>query len=79
GGRIRAIRDHGGIIFADLDRGGQTIQIMLEQSTTEPAVFELWGLCDIGDSVAVTGHPGRTRFGEPTVRVATWTMAAKSL
>ncbi|MDP9831671.1 MULTISPECIES: bifunctional lysylphosphatidylglycerol synthetase/lysine--tRNA ligase LysX [Trueperella] len=77
-GRILRIRDHGGIIFADLREGTDELQISLERSGT--ADMKLWRAgVDRGDVVSVTGRLGASRTGEPTFAVDAWVMAAKSL
>ncbi|WP_083200652.1 bifunctional lysylphosphatidylglycerol synthetase/lysine--tRNA ligase LysX [Trueperella bernardiae] len=77
-GRILRIRDHGGIIFADLREGTDELQISLERSGA--ADMALWRAgVDRGDVVSVTGRLGVSRTGEPTFAVESWTMAAKSL
>lgn len=77
-GRILRIRDHGGVIFADLREGTDELQISLERSGS--ADMKLWRAgVDRGDVVSVTGRLGQSRSGEPTFSVQAWTMAAKSL
>src|SRR6187397_3459434 len=60
-GRARARRDMGKLVFLDVvDRTGR-IQVICEAAKT--------GEIDVllGDVVAVTGHPGRARRGEPSL------------
>ncbi|WP_460997563.1 bifunctional lysylphosphatidylglycerol synthetase/lysine--tRNA ligase LysX [Trueperella pyogenes] len=77
-GRILRIRDHGGVIFADLREGTDELQISLERSGS--ADMKLWRAgVDRGDVVSVTGRLGQSHSGEPTFSVQAWTMAAKSL
>lgn len=77
-GRILRVRDHGGIIFADLREGTDELQIALERSGS--ADMALWRAgADRGDVVSVTGRLGTSRTGEPTFAVDSWTMAAKSI
>ncbi|QOQ38149.1 bifunctional lysylphosphatidylglycerol synthetase/lysine--tRNA ligase LysX [Trueperella pecoris] len=77
-GRIQRIRDHGGVIFADLREATTQVQICLERSGA--ADMALWRAgVDRGDVVSVTGRLGASRSGEPTFMVEAWAMASKSL
>lgn len=78
GGRISAVRDHGGLVFMDLTGGGQRLQILCERTTLAQAFTQLRWL-DRGDLVRFDGTWERTRTGELSVRAITWTMAAKAL
>ena len=70
-GRVLARREMGKLTFLDLvDRSGR-IQLFCEQS-----VFEGLEL-DLGDIVGVTGHPMKTRRGEPSLRVGKLELLAK--
>lgn len=79
GGRIRALRDHGGVLFADLERAGGRVQVVLDASHVEARAWALRHLVDLGDVIVVDGHPHRTRRGEPSLLATKWTMAAKAL
>ena len=79
GGRIRAVRDHGGVVFVDIERRGVRIQAVLDASVLPPRLRELWRLTDIGDIVSVGGELVGTRRGEVSVEVDDWVMAAKTL
>lgn len=85
GGRMRTPRSFGKLIFIVVqDRGGK-IQLCLERGrredwpgTPDPA-FSLFEQLDDGDQIEVSGHPGRTRKGEPTLFVNSLVLLAKSL
>lgn len=79
GGRIIGYRDHGGVIFIDLYRDNQSIQIVADRSHLPAKIFELLSLCDLGDAIAVSGEVIRTLRGELSIDVTDWQMAAKSL
>ena len=79
GGRVRAVRDHGRLVFADIEREGATVQLVLDSSVLGAELARLWRLVDIGDVVAVWGTVGRTRTGQRSVFLDSWVMAAKSL
>lgn len=75
-GRIVRIRDHGGVVFADVREATSEYQIII----TTPQLldsFRRWA--DIGDLVSITGELGASRSGEPSLMVSDWQMAAKCL
>nr|WP_242516998.1 bifunctional lysylphosphatidylglycerol synthetase/lysine--tRNA ligase LysX [Corynebacterium mendelii] len=76
-GRISAVRDHGGLVFADLFDGYDSIQMAADQSSTRH--FRLLKKLDTGDAVSITGHLGRSDHGELTVFATDWRMLAKTL
>ncbi|MER7274569.1 bifunctional lysylphosphatidylglycerol synthetase/lysine--tRNA ligase LysX [Dactylosporangium sp. NPDC000244] len=80
-GRVRALRDLGGVTFGVLQDGtGATLQAMLTADGT-PAEERAWwkSTVDLGDHVSVTGEVVTSRRGELSVLVSAWTMAAKCL
>ena len=78
-GRVVRMRDHGGVLFADLREGGEERQIMFTLDRPS-AGMELWRTTvDRGDLVSVTGQVCLSRSGELSVHVESWTMAAKCL
>ncbi|GAA0571882.1 bifunctional lysylphosphatidylglycerol synthetase/lysine--tRNA ligase LysX [Paractinoplanes ferrugineus] len=79
-GRVRAVRDHGGVVFASLQDGADTLQAMLADETTPAPVLDRWRrTVDLGDHVSVTGEVVASRRGELSILVGEWTMAAKCL
>jgi len=79
-GRVRAVRDFGGLVFAVLQEGESTLQVMLTMQRPGKGVLELWqASVDLGDQVSVTGEVITTRHGELTVHADRWAMACKSL
>lgn len=80
-GRVLRIRDHGGVIFADLREGEAELQVMVERRG-ERAV-RCMGLLrryvDRGDLLSVTGSMTRSDSGEVTLAMESWQMAAKCL
>ncbi len=79
-GRVRALRDLGGVLFAVLQEGEVTLQAMLtEKDTPEEARHRWRRTVDLGDHVSVTGEIVTSRNGELSVLAAGWTMAAKCL
>ncbi|MBV8598599.1 MAG: lysine--tRNA ligase [Actinobacteria bacterium] len=70
-GRVLARRGHGGIVFLDLvDRSGK-LQLVVQDPPDE--VRNL----DLGDIVGVTGHPMKTKRGEPSLAVTSLELLAK--
>ncbi|MGJ3509782.1 bifunctional lysylphosphatidylglycerol synthetase/lysine--tRNA ligase LysX [Enemella sp. A6] len=77
-GRVRALRDLGGVTFAVLEEDGERLQALVSAETTpadQRTDFRRW--VDLGDIVSVTGELGTSRSGEPSLWLASWQMAAK--
>lgn len=77
-GRLVAMRAHGKTAFAHLADATGRVQLYFRRDDLGDA-FEQLGMVDIGDVLGVTGTVFRTRTGEPTIRVASTRMLAKSL
>ncbi len=78
-GRIVAWRGHGKTIFAHLADDTGRIQLYFRQDQLAAASYALLAQLDLGDVLGVAGPLFRTRTGEVTVRVESWTLLAKSL
>lgn len=79
-GRVRTIRDHGGVVFADLAVDGTVGQVLLEASVLgRDGVREFASLVSSGDLLEATGTAGVSRNGTPVLVVDGWSMLAKSL
>lgn len=79
-GRVERVRDHGGIVFADVTEGGTKLQAIIEaQRLGRDQVRCADRQLDIGDLVVLRGQPGTSRSGTRSLLVDDWTMAAKSL
>ncbi|MEV6350033.1 bifunctional lysylphosphatidylglycerol synthetase/lysine--tRNA ligase LysX [Actinoplanes sp. NPDC051851] len=79
-GRVRALRDLGGVTFAVLQEGDTTLQAMLTADATPAGARALWQRSvDLGDHLSVTGEVVASRRGELSVLVSAWVMAAKCL
>ncbi|MEK7127553.1 MAG: lysine--tRNA ligase [Patescibacteria group bacterium] len=72
-GRLWAIREHGGIVFADLKDQSGKIQLLFRSKN------ETFSLLDSGDFLGVTGKITKTQSGEITVEVADFEFLGKSL
>lgn len=78
-GRLMAIRGHGKAMFLDLhDRTGR-IQLHARVDVLGEESYKDIASLDIGDIVGVRGPVFRTKRGEPTVEVRSFTLLAKSL
>jgi lysyl-tRNA synthetase class 2 len=78
-GRLVAIRLQGKAGFAQLQQGGQRLQVYVRKDNVGEAGFELYKLLDLGDHVGVEGPLFRTRTGELTVHVEKLTFLAKAM
>ncbi|HEX9200051.1 MAG TPA: lysine--tRNA ligase [Acidobacteriaceae bacterium] len=78
-GRIMAIRVQGKAGFAQLQQGGQRMQIYVRKDDVGEDAFALYKLLDLGDHIGVRGFLFRTRTGELTVHVTALTFLAKAM
>jgi lysyl-tRNA synthetase class 2 len=78
-GRIVAWRAHGKTAFAHLADSSGRIQLYFRKDQLGEDQFDLLLHLDLGDIIGVRGPLFRTRTGEITVRVETFTLLAKSL
>ena len=79
-GRVRTLRDHGGVLFITLTEAGDTLQTILERRFVGEELLRLASQAlDAGDLVEVTGTLGMSRTGTPSLIASSWRMTAKSL
>lgn len=78
-GRIRRLRDHGGVLFMDLTDAGRTVQVLLDRERMDETWDVLGANLDSGDLVVVDGHWGASRNGTESVIARQLTMASKAL
>lgn len=79
-GRVGRVRDHGGVLFADLVDGGSRVQAVWDAAALgrdDLDRFRAW--VDSGDILLVSGQPGRSRNGTASLLVTGWQHAAKAL
>ncbi len=69
-GRLMAIRVQGKAGFAQLQQGGQRLQLYIRKDDVGEQLFELYKLLDLGDHIGVRGYLMRTRTGELTLHIA---------
>ena len=80
GGRIKAIRDQGAIIFFDIFDGAGFIQGLIKKGELDDKLHTLFGeTVDIGDFIEIKGKLFVTKRKEKTLLVSDWKMLAKSL
>lgn len=73
-GRVRHLRDHGEVAFADLESGGCSVQVRLTDGAHDFA-----RLVDLGDLILVQGRCSESHSGDRVFDVEAWEMAAKDL
>jgi lysyl-tRNA synthetase class 2 len=78
-GRILSLRPHGKAGFCDLSDGETRLQVYVRRDAVGPENYELFGLFDLGDIVAVEGTLFRTRTNELTVAASRVRHLAKNL
>lgn len=78
-GRVMTRRDMGKTIFAHLQDLSGKIQIYLKKDELGEAFASFQNGVDLGDIVGASGFPFRTRTGEITVHVKSWTILSKAL
>lgn len=79
-GRILSIRDHGGVVFASMRDWSGDVQILLNAQDLPAQVLNSFrATVRSGDQIAVTGRPGRSRNGTPSVLAQSWQMTSKAL
>ncbi|SIR65488.1 bifunctional lysylphosphatidylglycerol synthetase/lysine--tRNA ligase LysX [Williamsia sterculiae] len=79
-GRVRGVRDFGGLLFVDLHEDGADMQVLGQSDVLgggELAAFR--SSLDVGDLLSVGGTVMTTRTGELTVLADRWQLAAKCL
>ena len=76
-GRIGLERDHGGVVFVDLVRGDDSLQLLLDASVVD---LPTWRRdMSRGDILVAEGTAVLTRTGEPSLAVSSWTILSKAL
>ncbi len=78
-GRVRARREHGKTVFADLSDPTGRIQLYFNSREVSPELWRLLGHVDLGDMIWVTGTLFTTRMGELTLAVSGMTILVKAV
>lgn len=79
GGRIVGWRDMGRSVFAHIEDGHGRLQLYFRKNVVGEESFEALSLLDVSDWIGAEGPTFRTRTGEVTVQVESWTLLTKSL
>jgi len=78
-GRLRAVRGHGKVSFADLSDGVDQLQLFVKKNDLDELVWNTFKLMDLGDFLGVEGTVFRTRTGELSIRVSMIEVLAKAV
>ena len=78
-GRIVAHRDMGKSQFFDIRDGTGRIQVYAQKQALGEEQFEIFKRLDMGDFVGVQGHYFKTRTGEISIKLESFTILAKAL
>ncbi|MBF0278447.1 MAG: lysine--tRNA ligase [SAR324 cluster bacterium] len=78
-GRLMAVRGKGKALFAHIQNQHERLQIYVRHDEVGETLFQLMGLCDIGDYLGLEGPLMLTKTGELTLRVKTFQLLSKSL
>ncbi len=79
-GRLRSIRAHGALVFADLDDGTSSVQVVINEKNVSTDVFKLFKeLIDIGDFVEARGKAYVTKSGQNSLEVTGAKLLTKAL
>ena len=78
-GRITAHRDMGKSHFVDLRDATGRVQIYVQAKELGAEAMEVFNLLDLGDFIGIEGACFVTKTGEPTLKVSSFEVLAKSL
>lgn len=79
-GRIYIVRNHGKTVFADLGDETGKIQLYIRKNDLGDEQFELFNqFIERGDIIGVTGHVFRTKLGEITIWVDSFSLLCKAV
>jgi lysyl-tRNA synthetase, class II len=78
-GRIGAHRDMGKSMFIDVRDQSGRIQVYAQKNTLGDDLFHTFTHLDLGDFIGVTGTLFRTKTNEPSIKIESFTILAKSL
>lgn len=78
-GRVRAVREHGGATFLNIEDGTGSIQVFLKQDILGDAYALFLGTVDVGDIIEARGKLFVTKRGEKTLEAESWKILTKAL
>lgn len=78
-GRLRSLRPHGKITFADIEDTSGKIQLFFSQAELPGERYEFLTNFDLGDFIECEGQIFKTQAGEISVRVSDFKLLTKSI
>ncbi len=79
-GRAIGIRDHGGVVFIDLEDWTGVCQVLLEERFVGAESLVRFATdVSLGDHLVISGRRGSSRNGTPSLLADQWRLSAKSL
>jgi lysyl-tRNA synthetase class 2 len=79
-GRIRSIRKHGRLIFADLNDASGKIQLLVDEAGIGKEKFDFFdAMLNAGDIIGAKGHVLRTKRGELSIHTGNFELLTKAL
>lgn len=78
-GRITAARTKGKVTFADIRDETGRVQLYVRRDDLGDTEFDAFNDLDLSDIIGVEGYPFRTRTGEPSIHVKSYTLLSKAL
>ena len=78
-GRIKAIREHGKLCFADIEDRSSRIQLCFRADLLGEKFSDFLKFIDIGDIIGVHGYVFKTKKGELSIMVENYELLAKCL
>ena len=78
-GRIRSLRPHGKITFADIEDSSGKMQLFFSQNDTPGEKYDFLNNLDLGDFISCEGEVFKTQAGEITIKVSSYQLLTKSM
>ena len=79
-GRVMIIRHHGKASFAVIQDPSGRLQLYIRQDDIGQELYERFKhMIDVGDIIWATGHSFKTKMGEITIKVQSYSLLSKSL
>lgn len=79
-GRLRSLREHGNLCFADLEDDSGKLQLVFSKKDLPEGEFKLLTkYIDMGDFLEASGAPFTTNAGQPSLKVSSWKLLTKAL
>ncbi len=80
GGRVMAVSDHGGVVFARVQDWSGQAQVLLDQTSLGREELRRFShAVDLGDHFSFTGTTGASRNGTPSLLTQAWQLTSKCL